>query len=82
MTHSSRRRNQLAVARVSAAVKDLLLDLVLPRTDRAVFVQWAVMIPFWVIVVITTRRLSKDVRTFIVGLAFVNLAWFAFRMVH
>ena len=61
---------------------DFLLDLLLPRTDRAVFIQWAVMIPFWVIVVIATRRLSKDVRTFIVGLAFVNLAWFAFRMVH
>ena len=63
-------------------MKDILIDLALPRTDRAVFVQWAVMIPFWIAVGIGTRGQPKDIRTFILGLAVLNLAWFGFRMIH
>jgi len=63
-------------------VKQFLLDIVLPRTDRAVFIQWALAVPFWIGVAIAIRRQSKDVKTFAVGLAVLNLAWFAVRTVH
>lgn len=58
------------------------LDLLLPRTDAGVYVQWAVMMPLWLAVLIATRRWSKDARLFIWGLATVNLAWFMIRMAH
>ena len=61
---------------------ELLLDLLLPETDRGVAIQWLVMVPFWAVVLVVTRRRSKDVRTFLVGLAMINLAWFAARTIH
>ncbi len=59
-----------------------MLDLLLPRTDAGVHVQWAVVAPFWLAVIVATRRWSKDTRLFIWGLATVNLAWFMIRMAH
>lgn len=59
-----------------------LIDLALPKTDAAVFVQWAVMVPFWLGMFVATRKASKDARTFVYGVAMLNLAWFAFRTVH
>ncbi|MGI9606120.1 MAG: hypothetical protein ACR2P0_08280 [Acidimicrobiales bacterium] len=59
-----------------------LLDFLLPETDRGVAIQWLVAVPFWIVVVILTRRQSKDIRTFIYGLAMLNLAWFAARTIH
>lgn len=61
---------------------DFLVDLLLPDTDREVLIQWAVMTPFWLVVIFAIRRRSKDVRTFVYGLAMLNLAWFAARTVH
>ncbi len=58
------------------------MDLFLPPTDRAVAIQWAVMAPFWIAVLVATRRRNKDVRTFLMGLAMINLAWFAARTLH
>lgn len=63
-------------------MKDFLLDLALPRTDRVVFIQWIVMSIVWAGVFVGSRRWSKDIRIFIYGLAMLNLAWFAFRTVH
>ncbi len=65
-------------------VGNFLLDLALPRTDRVVFIQWAVMAPFWLIVLVITFRKTpvKEYRQFAVGLAIMNLAWFAARMIH
>ncbi len=63
-------------------MKDFLLDLALPRTDRVVFIQWIVMGVFWVGVFVATRAKSRDIRQFILGIAMLNLAWFAFRTVH
>jgi hypothetical protein len=63
-------------------VPEFLLDLLLPKTDRVVFIQWTVMAPFWLAVIVATRRQSKDIRTFVYGLAMINLAWFAARTVH
>lgn len=59
-----------------------MLELLLPRTDAGVYVQWVVMGFVWLIVLIATRRWSKDARLFIWGLATVNLAWFMLRMAH
>ena len=61
---------------------DFLVDLALPKTDRAVAIQWAVMVPLWLVVFYATRNRSKDVRLFIYGVAMLNLAWFALRTVH
>ena len=61
---------------------DVVVDLLLPTTDRAVLIQWMVMVPFWLFVLVAVRRQDKDVRTFVLGLAMVNLAWFAARTVH
>jgi hypothetical protein len=65
-------------------VIDLLLDLVLPRTDRAVAIQWAVMAPIWLVALIAIRRVTpnKDYRQFVYGLVIMNLAWFGARMIH
>ena len=59
-----------------------MLELLLPRTDAGVYVQWAVMGPLWMIVMIATRRWSKETRLLLWGLATVNLAWFMIRMAH
>ncbi len=61
---------------------EFLLDLLLPKTDRVVAIQWAIMTPFWLLTFWLTRRQPKDIRTFIYGLAMLNLAWFAARTVH
>jgi len=63
-------------------VPEWMVDLLLPRTDDGVTVQWAVMIPFWLVVVLTTRHWSKDARLLIWGMATMNLAWFLLRMAH
>lgn len=59
-----------------------MLELLLPRTDAGVYVQWAVMGAFWFGALIATRRWSKDARLLVWGIATVNLAWFMIRMVH
>lgn len=61
---------------------DFLLDLALPRTDRAVAIQWVVMGAFWTLVIVATWRKERDIRHFVWGLAMLNLAWFAARVVH
>ncbi|MFT7473391.1 MAG: hypothetical protein ACI81L_000306 [Verrucomicrobiales bacterium] len=61
---------------------EFLLDLLLPKTDRVVFIQLAIMAPFWLALIIATRRQSKDLRTFVYGLAMLNVAWFAARTIH
>ena len=68
--------------RVHGAVPEFLLDLLLPATDRAVAIQWSIMIPFWVVALVAVRRQNRDVRTFVLGLAIINLAWFAARTIH
>ena len=61
---------------------EFLLDLLLPKTDRTVAIQWLVMTPFWLVTNFAVRKQSKDVRLFVAGLAMLNLAWFAARTVH
>ena len=59
-----------------------LVDLALPKTDTMVFIQWGVMVPLWILAFYASRKMSKDARLFIYGIAMLNLAWFAFRTVH
>ena len=61
---------------------ELLLDLLLPKTDRGVALQWSIMLPFWLIVFVVTRHQSRDIRMFIYGVAMLNLAWFGARTIH
>lgn len=63
-------------------MKDFVLDILLPPTDRVVLIQWLVMIPFWLGAIFATRSQPKDIRTFVIGLAMLNLAWFAARTIH
>ena len=63
-------------------MSEFFLDILLPKTDRMVFIQWIVMAMFWAITFVATRGWSKDTRTFVYGLAMLNLAWFAARTVH
>ncbi len=41
-----------------------------------------IMIPFWLVVIVLTRKMAKETRLFVYGLAMLNLAWFAARMIH
>ncbi len=61
---------------------ELLRDLALPKSDRAVFIQWAIVASFWIAVFIAIRHRSRDARMFVYGVAMLNLAWFALRTVH
>ena len=68
--------------RVSFSMGELLLDIALPKTDQGVFIQWAIAAAVWPVALFFVRKASKDVRTFVIGLAVLNLAWFAARTIH
>jgi hypothetical protein len=70
------------VGRVAADVPEWMNDLLLPRTDDGVTVQWLIMVPLWLIVSFAARRLPREVQLLIWGLATMNLAWFLLRMAH
>ncbi len=65
-------------------MSNFLLDLALPRTDSAVYVQTVVMSVFWIVVIAGAFaiRARREYRTFVLGLAVINFAWFAARTVH
>lgn len=67
---------------LSVDLTEFFLDIVLPKTDRVVFIQWIVAAIFWPPVLWLTRKLDRDIRHFIYGLAMMNLALFAARTVH
>lgn len=61
---------------------EFLLDIILPKTDRIVAIQWIVMASVWAIVIPLTWRKERDIRHFVWGMAMLNLAWFSVRVVH
>ncbi len=63
-------------------MREFLLDLALPETDRVVAIQWIVMAVVWTVALIAVRNRDRDIRHFVLGLAVFNLAWFAARTVH
>jgi len=60
----------------------MIINVIFPTTDNAVYAQWAVAILFWVLIIFLTKKQSKDIRLFILGLFIINLAWFAIRTLH
>ena len=63
-------------------MREFILDLLLPKTDRAVGVQFAAMAVVWAIVLPWSFRWRNEYRTFVVGLALLNVAWFGARAIH
>ena len=63
-------------------MKEFLLDLFLPPTDRIVAIQWAIAIPLWIAAVFGARNASRDVKHFVWGICMMNLAWFTIRAAH
>lgn len=61
---------------------EFLLDVMLPKTDRIVAIQWIVMASVWAVVIPLTWRQERDIRHFVWGMAMLNLAWFSARVVH
>jgi hypothetical protein len=60
----------------------VVLDLLLPKTDRIVGIQWAIMGPIWLLAIGFSWQLDRDVRHFVWGLCMINFAWFMARMIH
>lgn len=61
---------------------EFALDVVLPKTDRIVGIQWAIMGPIWLLAIGYSWQVQRDIRHFIWGLAMINFAWFMARMIH
>ncbi len=62
-------------------MRDLLVDLALPRTDAGAFTQAAVVAALFSAALWRARR-NRDVLTFVAGLATITFAWFALRTLH
>lgn len=67
---------------LGVSLSELLLDLVLPKTDKTVAIQWAIMGPIWLLAIAVSWQFERDIRHFIWGLCMINFAWFMARMVH
>lgn len=63
-------------------MRELLLDLALPETDRQVAIQWLVALVVWPPVLFAVRKRPRDLRHFVWGLAVMNVALFGLRTVH
>lgn len=62
-------------------MSNLLVDLALPRTNAGAFVQAAIAVMIFGIVLWRVRH-DRDIRTFVVGVATLTFAWFALRTLH
>lgn len=67
---------------IAVDLGEVALDLVLPKTDRVVAIQWMVMGPLWLFAIALSWQYERDIRHFLWGLCTINLAWFLARMVH
>ncbi len=63
-------------------MRELLLDLLLPETDRGAVIQIVVATVFWAVVLVTARRWHREYQIFTIGLAVITFAWFGARAVH
>ena len=61
---------------------NLFLDIVLPRTDRMVAIQWAIMGPLWLFFVGLSWGYDRDIRHFIQGVCLITFSWMLARMIH
>jgi hypothetical protein len=62
-------------------MSDVLIDLLLPRTDAGVAAQVIGAAVVFVVAGVLVRR-SRDLLWFVGGLASVTFAWFAVRTLH
>jgi hypothetical protein len=62
-------------------MSDVLIDLLLPRTDAGVAAQVIGAVVVFVVAGVLVRR-SRDLLWFVGGLASVTFAWFAVRTLH
>lgn len=63
-------------------MRELLLDLLLPETDRGAVIQIVVATVVWVVVLAWSLRWRREYRIFAVGLAVLTYAWFGARAIH
>lgn len=65
-------------------VREIIVELALPRTDAGVYAQTIAMTIVWAVVIsaVVLLRARSEYRTFAIGLAVINFAWFAARTVH
>ena len=63
-------------------MRDLLLDLLLPETDRGATIQIVVAVVFWAVMIAWSRRWRPEYRRFVIGLAVITFAWFGARAIH
>ncbi len=61
---------------------EVVLDVILPKTDRIVAIQWAIMGPIWLFVIALSWQYERDIRHFLWGICTINFAWFLARMIH
>ena len=61
---------------------EFLLDVVLPKTDRVVAIQWAVVGAIWLVLIALSWQYDRDIRHFLWGITLSNFAWFLARMIH
>ncbi len=62
-------------------MRDVISEILNPRTDQGVFFQVGVIIAVWALSAIALRR-NRELVYFVTGLAFVALGWRALRAVH
>ena len=75
-------KREIMAEMVAVDWSEFLLDIVLPKTDRIVGIQWAIMGPIWLFAIGYSWQTERDVRHFIWGLCMINFAWFMARMIH
>lgn len=63
-------------------MREALLDLLLPETDRGATIQIAVAAVFWTVMIAWSLRWRPEYRTFVIGLAVITFAWFGARAIH
>lgn len=63
-------------------MRELLLDLLLPETDRGAVIQIVVAAVFWTVMILWSLRWRSEYRLFVIGLAVLTFAWFGARAIH
>ncbi|MEM9200054.1 MAG: hypothetical protein AAGC53_00260 [Actinomycetota bacterium] len=63
-------------------MRELLLDLLLPETDRGAILQIIVAGVVWAVVLGWSLRWRREYRVFAAGLAMITFAWFGARALH
>jgi hypothetical protein len=63
-------------------MREALLDLLLPETDRGALIQIVVAAIFWTSLLAWSVRWRREYRLFVAGLAMLTFAWFGARALH